>query len=535
MRDEMKCKPDVVKALEDYQGIDDVETFGEFETEDWIGVVKQFLSPPMKSGGTAAAPTLNRQSPIIITAISLKRLKAASCAVRYYKSCGYALTVQNMEWVCIEMAYEVMKSLGDSKDQVAKLPRLSRDGLFPIWVEKYLILLDRIVGYRGIPLSALLRKDVIPANDVHGHPPALLLNKPYAEEYGSVEMTLIERATHDHALYTQDDRKLFEVLSAAWSNTGLDTCIAAQTRRSKSGRMLYLQAKKEFAGSNKWLEIVSHNEKQLTAKYNGNGTKYTLLMHIARHRSAYAKLLSASKQGTISFALPDEPTRVRYFLLSIEECLDQKMISRIESVKSDEKTIDNKNRDFDLCVQYLLPACPVYARQKADGMMHTDESTSGKKRNASVSDVNIKSGKGKSGVDFRWHAFKEYKALSKAQKDELGTWQRSPAGKKATDTYKANRKQSQGNPNGKPQSKKEFNQAVLAAVESDRKKELKSSKKRQKFATELASVFSLPPPPHPSHVLHSVGSVAVRKSDAEVEAQVASILTTHNVRFDEID
>lgn len=533
MDDVMKCKPDVIKALEDYQGITDVETFGEFENEEWNGVVKQFLSPPMKSGGTPQAPTLTRQSPIIITAISLKRLKAASCAVRYCKSCGYALTVQNMEWVCIEMAFEVMKSLDDAKDQVVKLPRLSRDGLFPLWVEKYSILLDRIVGYRGIPLSAIIRKDVIPAIGSNGHAPALLLHKPYAEEYGSVEMTLIERATHDHALYNQDDRKLFEVLSAAWSNTGLDTCIAAQTQRSKSGRVLYLQAIKEFAGANKWLEIVDHNEKQLTTtKYNGNGTKYTLLMHIARHRSAYAKLLSASKQGSTSFALPDEPTRVRYFLQSIDECSDQKMISRIESVKSDEKTIDNKNQDFDLCVQYLLPACPVYARQRAGGTSSTDDANDTKKKNASVSDVNIQRGKGKTGVDLRWHSFKEYKSLNKQQKDELSAWQRSPEGKKATDAYKATRKRSNpGNPEGSQLSKKNFKKAVLAVVESDRKKEMTSNQKRLEMASQLASVLSLPGPTP----ANSVGSVAVRKSDAEVNARVATVLMNHNVRFDEID
>ena len=530
MNDVMKCNYDVVKALEDYQGITDVETFGEFESEEWNGVVKQFLSPPMKSGGTAQAPTLTRQSPIVITAISLKRLKAASCDVRYYKSCGYPLTVQNMAWVCIEMAYEVMKSLEDAKDQVAKLPRLSRNGLFPIWVEKNSILLDRIVGCRGIPLSAIIRKDVIPANGPNGHAPALLLNKPYAEEYGSVEMTLIERATHDHPLYNQDDRKLFEVLSAAWSNTGLDTCIAAQTQRSKSGRVLYLQAIKEFAGANKWLEIVDHNEKQLTTtKYNGNGTKYTLLMHIARHRSAYAKLLSASKQGSTSFTLPDESTRVRYFLTSIDECLDQKMISRIESVKSDEKTVGNKNHDFDLCVQYLLPACPVYARQRADGISSTDDTNGTKKKTASVSDVNIQRGKGKTGVDLRWHSFKEYKSLSKQQKDELSAWQRSPEGKKATDTYKANKKRSNSNHEGNQMSKKKFKKAVLAAAESVRKKEEKSNQKRLEMASQLASVISQ----SSSTPAHSVGSVAVRKSDAEVNAQVASILSTHNVRFDE--
>ena len=101
--------------------------------------------------------------------------------------------------------------------------------------------------------------------------------------------------------------------------------------------------------------------------FNGSGTKYTLLIHIARHRSAYAKLLSASKQSNASFVLPDEPTRVQYFLSSIETCTDQKLISRIESVQSDDVP-GGKNNDFDLCVQYLLPACPVYNRKMKEGI-----------------------------------------------------------------------------------------------------------------------------------------------------------------------
>ena len=205
------------------------------------------------------------------------------------------------------------------------------------------------------------------------------------------------------------------------------------------------------------------------------------------------------------------------------------MISRIESVKSDEKTVGNKNHDFDLCVQYLLPACPVYARQRADGISSTDDTNGTKKKTASVSDVNIQRGKGKTGVDLRWHSFKEYKSLSKQQKDELSAWKRSPEGKKATDTYKANLKRSSSNPDGNQMSKKKFKKAVLAAAEAGRKKEEKSNQKRLEVASQLASVLSQ----SSSTPAHSVGSVAVRKSDAEVNAQVASILSTHNVRFDE--
>jgi hypothetical protein len=40
MKDEMKCKDDVVKALEDYQGVNKVKKFEEFESSEWDGIGK---------------------------------------------------------------------------------------------------------------------------------------------------------------------------------------------------------------------------------------------------------------------------------------------------------------------------------------------------------------------------------------------------------------------------------------------------------------------------------------------------------------
>ena len=86
-------------------------------------------------------------------------------------------------------------------------------------------------------------------------------------------------------------------------------------QQSKKGRVLFLQAKKEFVGANKWLEIVSYSEKQLTTlTFNGNGTRYTLLIHITCHRSAYAKLLSASKQSNTSLFYPMSQQEYDIFL-----------------------------------------------------------------------------------------------------------------------------------------------------------------------------------------------------------------------------
>ena len=78
-------------------------------------------------------------------------------------------------------------------------------------------------------------------------------------------MVLIERATYNDPLYTQDDRMLFDKLAAAWSGTELDTCITAQMQRSKKGRLLYQQSVREFANKAKWMEIVTKCERHLSS------------------------------------------------------------------------------------------------------------------------------------------------------------------------------------------------------------------------------------------------------------------------------
>ena len=48
MKDEMKFKTEVITALDDYQGVKEIDSFEEFESDKWNGIAKQFLSPPMK-------------------------------------------------------------------------------------------------------------------------------------------------------------------------------------------------------------------------------------------------------------------------------------------------------------------------------------------------------------------------------------------------------------------------------------------------------------------------------------------------------
>ena len=55
----------------------------------------------------------------------------------------------------------------------------------------------QVIGKRTIPLSCVIRKTVVAPDPA----PLLIPNKPYANEFGSVEEDLIACATHTHPLY----------------------------------------------------------------------------------------------------------------------------------------------------------------------------------------------------------------------------------------------------------------------------------------------------------------------------------------------
>ena len=90
-------------------------------------------------------------------------------------------------------------------------------------------------------------------------------------------MVLIERATHNNPLYTQDDRMVFDNLAADQSGTEHNTCITAKMQRSMKGCLLYQQSVREFANKAKWIEIVTTFEETLTKpKVHGNRNKYSM-------------------------------------------------------------------------------------------------------------------------------------------------------------------------------------------------------------------------------------------------------------------
>ena len=59
----------------------------------------------------------------------------------------------------------------------------------------------QVIGTRTIPLSYVIRDTIAVPADA----PPLMTNQPYAEVFGSVEEELIDRATHTHPLYRDNN------------------------------------------------------------------------------------------------------------------------------------------------------------------------------------------------------------------------------------------------------------------------------------------------------------------------------------------
>ena len=101
---------------------------------------------------------------------------------------------------------------------------------------------------------------------------------------------------------------------------------------------------------------------------------------------------------------------------------------------------------------------------------------------SNVSDTNA--GKGKTGVDLRFHLPEQYKKLNADQKDELRLWRKTQQGKQYTTNEKGKRKHINNNGPRKATIKS----TVKNALEQERKKRKKDSDDMQEMPTIIASV-----------------------------------------------
>jgi hypothetical protein len=192
------------------EGISTVDDLIDFDKDTLQQVADNLRRPggrvPDPTPGAAAGATIPTP-PFVFGAKSQKRLLSACDIVRYYDATGRALTPGNITWNSVIKNFaDQWKAMKDRKaGDVPDVPKITKALPIIKWTEAFADFIHRIIGVRTIPLAYVIREDVV----VPAVPPALMNGQPHSEEHGSVEVELVARASHAHALYRDDNSSVY--------------------------------------------------------------------------------------------------------------------------------------------------------------------------------------------------------------------------------------------------------------------------------------------------------------------------------------
>jgi hypothetical protein len=124
--------------------------------------------------------------------------------------------------------------------------------------------------------------------------PALEQHQPYSAEHGSIEAELIARASHDDALYQDNDAELYYKLEEATCGTAYADSIKP-FQQAKNGRGAWLALTSQYAEEDKWeMEIKKMDNLLHTGKWKGQ-SNYLLERHTRQHRNVYDSMTACAQ------------------------------------------------------------------------------------------------------------------------------------------------------------------------------------------------------------------------------------------------
>ena len=179
-------------------------------------------------------------------------------------------------------------------------------------------------------------------------------------------------------------------------------------------------------------------------------TSITLLHQTSMQLKAYIQLSEAAEN--VPDEVPGPSQRVTYLLDSLKT-VEHTVLAGMAAIEQEKL---GKQNDFELSVTFLLPSCPVVAKDvKAKGLGVTVSISDGKPV-TKASEVT----KCSTGVELRWHEPSKFKLLTKEQKVELAAWNKSNPKKDGT-----TKKRKAGEKNSK--QSKAWNELLNAMVGSN--------------------------------------------------------------------
>ena len=139
-------------------------------------------------------------------------------------------------------------------------------------------------------------------------------------------------------------------------------------------------------------------------EWNGKNYRFPLRVHIVKHREAFNEMVRAAQ--FIPYEVPNEHTRVGRLIKSIQS-KDPAIVSALTHIQGNPQQRD----DFELAADFLLLTAPKI-KDTGSGPHRVSAIKTSKDSKYKSKTV------GKTGVELRYYAKKEYRKLSQDQKKE---------------------------------------------------------------------------------------------------------------------
>ena len=153
----------------------------------------------------------------VFGAQSQTHLAATAKCVRFYDMIDHPIDHLNIHWTPVVKNFDIQwKAPVDcKKSDELDIPKISQTLPVLKWTEAFSDYLHRIIRSHMIPLAYVIHEHVNPP----GTATPCATSQPHSEEHGSVEMDMIMLASHDHALFHEDNAKVYIKLEEATHST----------------------------------------------------------------------------------------------------------------------------------------------------------------------------------------------------------------------------------------------------------------------------------------------------------------------------
>ena len=391
------------------EGLYSMDDLAEFDEQD----VKILCSSMRKPGGMIPDPAdPNRMIPnpgYNVPAIAEKRLRLAAYGARIYKMVGRNVNPEALSRLRLR-EFENHKRAIEEHEDPEPMPQVSKVNGIMKALDLIPIHLRERIGTRKVSLSYVIRENANPPNLQ-----PLVADRITSNDYDTLMDELIAVTPHNGAEYTEDNAKVNQILQEVVNGTSHESLIK-QHRRGRDGRSAYLALVQHNMGSSKWDRIIETCENYLLRnEWNGKNVRFTLKMHISKHRDAHNELVRASQ--FVAYEVPNDHTRVGRLLKSITS-KDGAILAAITHIQG----TTAMRESFEEAADFLLLTAPAAKEIERSYRISAVVTGNGGESQKSTAQ---KSGYGASGVEFRYHTRKEYDRLNQKQKRELHEWRKS--------------------------------------------------------------------------------------------------------------